>query len=224
MNCIKIFLEFIVGTLKSYSVCRIYQLFHFKKILLKGKTLEFGEEELNKSFLKFTNLNKKNIFFSNNMKSQNNNFIRVNLEKKNRINKKFKNIVIFNVLEHIFNDNNSILEIKKLLKKNGILVLSTPFIYRYHGAPNDFNRYTLSYLEKLLKLNKFKLIKKINCGTGPFLASYSLIFDYLKRIPLFPLPILFMAVLIDKLLSLFQKTKMSTLYPICIFIIAKKID
>ena len=106
----------------------------------------------------------------------------------------------------------------------GILVLSTPFTYRYHGAPNDFNRYTLSYLEKLLKLNKFKLIKKINCGTGPFLASYSLIFDYLKRIPLFPLPIFFMAVLIVKLLSLFQKTKMSTLYPISLFTIAKKID
>ena len=81
----------------------------------------------------------------------------------------------------------------------------------------------MSYLEKILKLNKFKLIKKINCGTGPFLAGYSLIFDYIKRIPILPVPILILSLMLDKLLSLFQKTKMSSLYPICIFIIAKKI-
>ena len=148
----------------------------------------------------------------------------MNLKKKNKINKKFKNIVILNVLEHLFDTNNAILEIKKVLKKNGNLIISTPFIYRYHGAPDDYNRYTMSYLEKILRLNKFKLTKKINCGTGPFLAGYSLIFDYIKRFPLLPIPILFFSLILDKFLSLFQKTKMSSLYPICVFIIAKKID
>lgn len=224
MNCIKVFIEFISGTLRSYSICRIYQLYYFKKILFKEEALEFGEEELNKSFLQFSNLKKKNIFFSNNLNSKKKNFIKINLEKKNSTNKKFKNIVILNVLEHIFDTNNALLEIKKMLKKNGNLVLSTPFIYRYHGAPNDYNRYTMSYLEKILILNKFKLTKKINCGTGPFLAGYSLIFDYIKRFPLLPLPILIFSLILDKFLSLFQKTKMSSLYPICVFIIAKKID
>ena len=224
MNYIKTFIELIIGTLRSYSICRIYQLIHFKKILFKGEALEFGEDELKKSFLYFSKLDKKNIFFSNNFKSKKKNFIKIDLEKKNKINKKFKNVVILNVLEHIFDTNNSILEIKKILKKNGNLIISTPFIYRYHGAPDDYNRYTISYLEKVLKLNKFKLTKKINCGTGPFLAAYSLIFDYIKRIPLLPIPILIFSLIIDKFLSLFQKTRMSSLYPICVFIIAKKID
>ena len=216
--------EFIIGTLKSQSICRIYQLIHFKKILFKEEAIEFGESELKKSFLYFSNLGKKNIFFSNNFNSKKENFIRINLEKKNKINKKFKNVVILNVLEHIFDTNNSILEIKKLLKKNGNLILSTPFIYRIHGAPNDYNRYTVPYLEKILRLNKFKLTKKINCGTGPFLGSYSLIFDYIKRVPLLPIPIMIFCLILDKFLSLFQKKKMSSLYPICVFIIAKKID
>ena len=224
MNCFKIFIEFIVGTLKLQSICRIYQLYHFKKIFFKEKTLEFGEEELKKSFLQFSNLNKKDIFFSNNLNSNKNNFIKIDLEKKNKIKKKFKNVVILNVLEHVFDTNNAILEIRKLLKKDGNLIISTPFIYRYHGAPDDYNRYTMSYLEKILKLNKFKLTKKIECGTGPFLASYSLIFDYIKRIPILPIPILIFSLMLDKFLSLFQKTKMSSLYPVCIFIIAKKIN
>ena len=224
MNCFKVFTKFIIGTLKSYSICRIYQIIYFKKILFKEEALEFGEEELKKSFLYFSNLDKKNIFFSNNLVSKKKNFFKINLEKKNKINKKFKNIVIMNVLEHVFDTNNAILEIKKILKKNGNLILSTPFIYRYHGAPNDYNRYTMSYMKKILKLNKFKLTKKINCGTGPFLAGYSLIFDYIKRFPLLPVPILIFSLILDKFLSLFQKTKMSSLYPICIFIIAKKID
>ena len=223
MNYIKIFIEFIVGTIKSQSICRIYQLNNFKKIFFKGKALEFGEDELKRSFLQFSNLKKKDIFFSNNFNSKKNNYIRINLEKKNKTKKIFNNIVILNVMEHVYDTNNAILEIKKLLKKNGNLIISTPFLYRYHGAPDDYNRYTMSYLEKILKLNKFKLIKKINCGTGPFLAGYSLIFDYIKRIPILPVPILILSLMLDKFLSLFQKTKMSSLYPICIFIIAKKI-
>ena len=66
MNYIKIFAEFITGTLKSQSICRIYQLINFKKILFKGDAIEFGEDELKKSFLYFSNLGKKKIFFINN--------------------------------------------------------------------------------------------------------------------------------------------------------------
>ena len=224
MNYFKVFIEIIIGTLKSQSICRIYQIIHFKKILFKDEVLEFGEDEFKKSFLYLSKLDKKKIFFSNNFYSKKKNFIKINLESKNKTNKKFKNIVIMNVLEHVFDTNNAILEIKKILKKNGNLILSTPFIYRYHGAPDDYNRYTMSYLEKILKSNKFKLTKKINCGTGPFLAGYSLIYDYIKKFPLLPIPILFFSLSLDKFMSLFQKTKMSSLYPICVFIIAKKID
>ncbi len=82
MNCFKVFTHFIIGTFKSYSICRIYQIIYFKKILFKEEALEFGEEELKKSFLYFSNLDKKNIFFSNNLSSKKKNFFKINLEKK----------------------------------------------------------------------------------------------------------------------------------------------
>ena len=84
-------------------------------------------------------------------------------------------------MEHIHNDSYAIDELKKLLKKKGKLYISTPFLYRYHQAPKDYKRYTIEYFEKILKNKNFRIKKKISLGTGPFLASYSLLYDYLKK-------------------------------------------
>ena len=84
------------------------------------------------------------------------------MEKKNNFKKKFDNIIIFNVLEHIYNEKNALRELNKILKKNGKIYISTPFLYRYHEAPEDYKRYTITYFEKVLKEKKFKsIIKKI---------------------------------------------------------------
>ena len=110
----------------------------------------------------------------------------------------------------------------KILKKNGKIILSTPFIYRYHGAPEDYKRYTLSYLEKLLKGRKYKIIQKKNLGEGPLIGCYSLIFDYLKLIPLIKYPILTFCFLFDLIISIFHKSNSEKLYPVCVFIVAQK--
>ena len=55
------------------------------------------------------------------------------------------------------------------------MIGSTPFLYRVHGAPKDYNRYTKQYLQKILKENNFKEIKIKELGIGPFLACISLI-------------------------------------------------
>ena len=75
MNYFKVFIEIIIGTLKSQSICRIYQIIHFKKILFKDEVLEFGEDEFKKSFLYLSKLEKKKIFFSNNFYSKKKNYI-----------------------------------------------------------------------------------------------------------------------------------------------------
>ena len=61
----------------------------------------------------------------------------------------FENILIFNVLEHVYNVENAMKEIKQIIKDDGKIFISTPFIYRYHGAPKDYSRYTLEYFEKI---------------------------------------------------------------------------
>jgi hypothetical protein len=97
-------------------------------------------------------------------------------------------------------------------------------LYRFHGAPDDYSRYTCQYLQKKIEKNGFKILNCRNFGTGPFMASYSMLFDYLKFIPLLPVFIIFLFMMIDFFLSLFQKTPMSKIYPICIILEAQLKD
>ena len=82
--------------------------------------------------------------------------------------------------------------------KNGKIIGSILFTHRVHGAPNDYARFTKDYLEKALADTNFKNIQVTNIGYGPFTASYTLIFDYLKRIPFLSNLVLIMTLLIDK--------------------------
>lgn len=222
INKIKILLNFIKYTSKGLSPCKIYQTLEFKKLTIQDTIIEFGTNNYEESFIKLIRKKTQKIFFSNLKKFKNKNYIKINLEKKNNLKKKFDNIVIFNVLEHIYNEKNALSELNKILKKNGKIYISTPFLYRYHEAPEDYKRYTITYFEKALKETKFKSIKKKYLGEGPLMTSYSMIFDYINKIPLISYPILIICFLFDQVLSYFHKTDIKKLYPICILIIASK--
>lgn len=232
MNIIKNFRNFknlIINSWKGNSLCRSFQLEYVKKQNISGSIIEFGNDSLEKSFIKHLNkkkihLSQKNIFFSDIKKSKDIRYIELDLEKKNFIKKKFNNVLIFNVFEHVFNTGNALSEIKKIMYKNSTIYISTPFLYRYHGAPDDYLRFTKSYWSKILKKNGFKILESKNYGSGPFMASYSMLFDYFKKIYFINPFLLTTAIVLDKLLSIFQKTKMSNLYCICVILKAKRND
>jgi len=206
----------------GFSICKIYQVLELKKLNLKNRTIEFGSNRYEESLIKFNKENSSNIYFSNIFKNKNKNYLSLDLEKKNSVKKKFDNILAFNVLEHIHDDSNALDEFRKILKKKGKIYISTPFLYRYHAAPKDYKRYTLDYFDKLLKKKKFKVKKKLSLGSGPFLASYSMMFDYIKKIPFLCYPLIVICYLFDNLLTIFHKHGINNLYPICIVIIAEK--
>ena len=52
-------------------------------------------------------------------------------------------------------------EINRVIKKDGYLVVSTPFIYREVEKPYDFRRFTSYGIEKLLIANNFQIINNI---------------------------------------------------------------
>ena len=204
------------------SPCRALQKIESENFILSGDCLEVGNFDLDKkSFFNDFSLKSTNIFFCDLKKIKKKNYFFLNLEKKNIINKKFENIIIFNVLEHVFDVDNAFSELYKLLKPNGKLFISTPFLYRYHKAPKDYYRFTSDFYEKITKKKKFKIIYKKSLSTGPFFCSYSIIHNILSF--LFPINILYaiIMILIDKVLSFFSK-KLVDIYPICNFIILKK--
>ncbi len=131
------------------------------------------------------------------------NVTRINLEKSFTLKKKFKSIILFNVLEHIYNKEQLIKSINKSLRKGGKFELFIPFMFRYHDDPNDYHRMTHTYLKKFLKDNGFK--SKITLiATGQANVILEILFKYLKlKIIKYPFAILF--ILINYIFEFFSK-------------------
>ena len=195
------------------SILRVLQKNEFKKYKLSGKCLEFGaNHKIRRNFL-YKDSNEYKVFYSN-IDNKNKSFIKIDLIKKLVHKKKYKNIIIFNVLEHLSEVNIALKNLNLLLDSKGKILGSTPFLYRVHGAPNDYNRFTKSYLQKILKEKKFINIKINEIGLGPSLASFSLLRGFLKYLPIIYQILLSLVIIIDKILFYTMKTDPKKIYPI----------
>lgn len=223
MFSIKVFFKILKGITENKSLCRILQNIECSKNYISGKIIEFGSTPDSKN--NFSSIAKrKNIklihFSDKNIKHKD--VIKIDLNKKINLKKNFYDTVIyFNVMEHLTNFNNAKVEIKKMMKKNGILIGSTPFLYRFHGAPSDYFRYTKPFLKHFFE-KEFKILEIKNLGFGPFCASYSFLSDFTKKIPFLNLILFTIAYLLDSFISLFVKYDLKDIYPIAIFFNLKK--
>lgn len=59
-------------------------------------------------------------------------------------------VLLFEVLEHLPRPGPSLAEIRRVLRADGVLLASVPFLYPIHDAPHDYQRYTLHGLEQVL--------------------------------------------------------------------------
>ena len=195
------------------SILRILQKNEFRKYKLSGKCLEFGaNHKIQRNFL-YKDSKKYKVYYSN-IDNKNKSFIKINLIKKLIHKKKYKNIIIFNVLEHLSEINVAFKNLNLLLYPKGKILGSTPFLYRVHGAPNDYNRFTKSYLQKILKEKKFTNVKINEIGLGPFLASFSLLRSFFKYLPIIYQILLIFVIIMDKILFYTMKTDPKKIYPI----------
>jgi SAM-dependent methyltransferase len=92
----------------------------------------------------------------------------------------FDSVVSFEVFEHIFDIDNTIVEIKRVLKDKGKLLISIPFGWNEHMQPQDFARYTSFAIEYLLTCKKFKIIE-IHKTNSIITASFQIIIAYLHQ-------------------------------------------
>ena len=98
------------------SILRILQKQEFSKLKLNGKCIEFGaNHKMTRNFLD-ENSSKYISVFSN-IEKKNKKFVILDLEKKIRHRIKYDNIIIFNVLEHIFEIDIPLKNLNFLLKK-----------------------------------------------------------------------------------------------------------
>ncbi|WP_440926996.1 methyltransferase domain-containing protein [Candidatus Pelagibacter sp.] len=223
MSSLKFFFDIIYGIYRNKSLCRILQNIECKKNKISGNIIEFGAEPLSKN--SFVSLAKKirvkKIDFSDKYIKKVG-VINADLNKKTSLKKnKYNNVLLFNVLEHLTEINNAKKEIKKILKNKGVLIGSTPFLYRFHGAPSDYLRFTKPFLILFFEKD-FKIIEVKNLGFGPFSLCFSLISDFSKKIPFLNIIIFPIAFLLDTILNLFVNYDLKDIYPIAVFFKVQK--
>jgi ubiquinone/menaquinone biosynthesis C-methylase UbiE len=74
----------------------------------------------------------------------------------------FDTVIAIEVLEHLYEPQKAINEIYRILKKGGICIASTRFIFRYHKDPKDYYRFTWDSLKHLFSF--FNEVKVFHHG------------------------------------------------------------
>jgi SAM-dependent methyltransferase len=83
----------------------------------------------------------------------------------------FDNALCNQVLEHVFHPDKFLKEIHRVLKDEGHLLLTVPFVWDEHEQPNDYARYSSFGLRFLLEKNGFVIVhhcKSVNNITAIF--------------------------------------------------------
>jgi ubiquinone/menaquinone biosynthesis C-methylase UbiE len=109
-------------------------------------------------------------------------------------------ILCTQVLEHVENPKFLVSEVRRVLKPGGTIILNAPFLYPFHGMPNDQARYTTSQLEYYFKDFEIRDIGTLG-NVGSSLATIILNFTNYKlaqkpssqffKVILFPIWLLF---------------------------------
>lgn len=71
-------------------------------------------------------------------------------------------------LEHVYDYQTAIDEMHRCLKPGGRLLLGVPWMYYYHAAPDDFFRFSVSALDKMLR--RFDMLKRVPFGNRNLLV------------------------------------------------------
>lgn len=96
------------------------------------------------------------------------------------------------VFEHVFNLEEILKELNRVLKKDATLLITCPFVWKEHEVPNDFARYTRFALQHILEKAGFRI--KIIDKSGHFvevLFQLYVLYFYDTWYPKFkPIPVL----------------------------------
>jgi hypothetical protein len=207
-------------TVKNFSALRIYQILEIRNYKIKGSCLDVGSRLASTNVTNYINLDKKITYLNSYFKKEIDIFYDIEKYPNKRI-KKFKNVFLFNVLEHCKNYKNCLKNIYSFLSPKGKFFGSTPFIYKIHGSPSDYFRFTKELLEEDLRDIGFKKIKIRILKGGLFISIYSLSFNLTRHIPFLNIFLLSISLLLDRFIELFSDNY-KNIYPIGYFIYAVK--
>ena len=72
----------------------------------------------------------------------------------------FDSVVANEVFEHVFNPDNFLSETLRILKPEGMVLLTMPFVWDEHEQPYDFARYSSFGIKSLLERHGFEVVEQ----------------------------------------------------------------
>jgi SAM-dependent methyltransferase len=100
----------------------------------------------------------------------------------------FDSVLCNQVLEHVFQPDDFLREIHRILKPDGKLLLTVPFVWDEHEQPFDYARYSSFGLRALLEKNDFRILQHEKIGADAS-ALFQLVNVYLyKLVEQWPFP------------------------------------
>lgn len=79
-------------------------------------------------------------------------------------NNSFDSIFCSEVFEHLFNIDEILSELNRVLKSNGQMLITVPFCWNEHEVPYDYGRYTSYGIRHLLEKHGFSVMKEHKSG------------------------------------------------------------
>ncbi len=101
----------------------------------------------------------------------------------------FSSVLSNQVLEHVFNPGEFLFEVNRLLKQDGLLLLTVPFICDEHEQPYDYARYSTFGLRALLESHGFRIVVHNKIGADAstlFQLANFYIFKVTQHLPKYP--------------------------------------
>lgn len=98
--------------------------------------------------------------------------------------KSFDTVFSTQVMEHVDNSDLMLKECNRVLKKDGLLILSVPFCWELHEEPYDFFRFTKYGLQELCNRNNFEVVEIIPNGgkwAAIFQMNINMIYSTFKK-------------------------------------------
>ncbi len=184
------------------SILRIKEERYLDSLDLDGSVLDLGGDRKSSYFKQLSGRNEICVL---NMDDKTKPDIFCNLEDKLPIgDESYNNVLLINVLEHIYNYRDLIKEADRVIRKGGKMIIIVPFMFPYHPSPDDYHRFTEVTLYREIKALGHHDIKIEKLGHGVFSAM----FLFIDRITPWPIRIInyytirHLVILMDKLLSL----------------------
>ncbi|KAB2921809.1 MAG: class I SAM-dependent methyltransferase [Bacteroidetes bacterium] len=95
-------------------------------------------------------------------------------------NAEFDSLLCNEVFEHVFNPPEFLAELNRVLKKEGLLLMTVPFVWDEHEQPHDYARYTSFGLRHVLEAHGFAVLEQRKC-VADARVIFQLINEYIYK-------------------------------------------